>query len=207
MRIGQGIDVHAFGPGDHVTLGGVRIAHERGLVAHSDGDVVIHALCDALLGALALGDIGHHFPPSDPRWRDVDSRHFLRHCAALVAERGFALANADVTVVCERPKVAPHVEAMRANLAADLGCAVGDVSVKATTSEKLGFTGRGEGIAAFAVALLQARPLRTRVASADEPELRAFVQRVEAQAGADYVADSPDEAASLEQRQQRKPEP
>ena len=110
MRIGQGIDVHAFGPGDHVMLGGVRIAHDRGLVAHSDGDVVIHALCDAMLGALALGDIGHHFPPSDPRWKDANSRHFLLHCAALIAEHGYALANADITVVCERPKIAPHVE-------------------------------------------------------------------------------------------------
>jgi len=206
MRIGQGIDVHAFGPGDHVTLGGVRIAHERGLVAHSDGDVVIHALCDALLGALALGDIGHHFPPSDPRWKDVDSRHFLRHCAALIAERGYALANADVTVVCERPKVAPHVQAMRANLAADLGCSVGEVSVKATTSEKLGFTGRGEGIAAFAVVLLQARPLAARVGSADEPELRAFVQRVEAQAGAEPLPEPSDVATPEEQAQQRKGE-
>ncbi len=207
MRIGQGIDVHAFGPGDHVTLGGVRIAHERGLVAHSDGDVVIHALCDALLGALALGDIGHHFPPSDPRWKDVDSRHFLRHCAALVAERGFALANADVTVVCERPKLAPHVDAMRANLAGDLGCGIGDVSVKATTSEKLGFTGRGEGIAAFAVALLQARPVKTRAGSADEPELRAFVQRVEAQAGAEFLPETSDEPNPEAQSQQRKQDP
>lgn len=207
MRIGQGIDVHAFGPGDHVTLGGVHIAHAQGLVAHSDGDVVIHALCDALLGALALGDIGHHFPPSDPRWKDVDSRHFLRHCATLLAERGYALGNADVTVVCERPRLAPHVDAMRANLAADLGCGIGDVSVKATTSEKLGFTGRGEGIAAFAVALLLARPLRTRAGSADEPELRAFVQLVEAQAGADFLPETSDEANPEEQPQQRKNDP
>lgn len=185
MRIGQGIDVHAFGPGDYVTLGGVRIAHERGLVAHSDGDVVIHALCDALLGALALGDIGLHFPPSDVRWKDVDSRHFLRHCAALVAERGHALANADVTVVCERPKLAPHVPAMRALLAADLGCAVDQVSVKATTSEKLGFTGRGEGIAAFAVVLLQARPAAATVVNGEDPELRAFVERVAAEVEAE----------------------
>jgi len=206
MRIGQGIDVHAFGPGDHVTLGGVRIAHERGLVAHSDGDVVIHALCDALLGALALGDIGHHFPPSDPRWKDVDSRHFLRHCSALLAERGYALANADVSVVCERPRLVPHVAAMRANLAADLGCGIGDVSVKATTSEKLGFIGRGEGIAAFAVALLQARPVKTRAGSADEPELRAFVQRVEAQAGVEFLPESSDDTASEEQSRQRKNE-
>ena len=198
MRIGQGIDVHAFGPGDHVTLGGVRIAHELGLVAHSDGDVVIHALCDALLGALALGDIGHHFPPSDPRWKDVDSRHFLRHCATLIAERGYMLANADVTVVCERPKLAPHIEAMRMNLAADLGCGIGDVSVKATTSETLGFTGRGEGIAAFAVVLLQVRLVTARVAPAVEPELRAFVERVEAQVSADYLKDPREVATPLE---------
>ena len=155
-RIGQGIDVHAFGPGDHVVVGGVRIAHTRGIVAHSDGDVAIHALCDAILGALALGDIGRHFPPSDERWRGADSRVFLRHCAGLMRERGFALGNADISIVCEAPKIAPHAAAMRANLAADLGCDVERVSVKATTSEKLGFTGRGEGIAAFAVALLDA---------------------------------------------------
>ena len=154
IRVGQGYDVHAFGDGDHVVLGGVRIAHERGVLAHSDGDVVIHALCDALLGALALGDIGVHFPPSDPRWKDCDSRHFLRHCRALLAERGWRAGNVDVTVVCERPKVAAHAAAMRANLAEDLGIGVDAVSVKATTSEKLGFTGRGEGLAAMAVALL-----------------------------------------------------
>lgn len=154
IRVGQGYDVHAFGEGDHVVLGGVRIAHERGVVAHSDGDVVIHALCDALLGALALGDIGVHFPPSDPRWKDCDSRHFLRHCRALLAGRGWRAGNVDVTVVCERPKVAVHAPAMRANLAQDLGIGVDAVSVKATTSEKLGFTGRGEGLAAMAVALV-----------------------------------------------------
>ena len=155
-RIGQGIDVHAFGPGDHVVIGGVRIAHSQGVLAHSDGDVAIHALCDAILGALALGDIGRHFPPSDERWRGADSRVFLRHCAALMRERGFALGNADISIVCEAPKIAPHANTMRANLAADLGCDVEQISVKATTSEKLGFTGRGEGIAAFAVALLTA---------------------------------------------------
>ncbi|HLU13358.1 MAG TPA: 2-C-methyl-D-erythritol 2,4-cyclodiphosphate synthase [Arenimonas sp.] len=154
FRIGQGYDVHAFGEGDHVVLGGVRIPHERGVLAHSDGDVVIHALCDAILGALALGDIGRHFPPSDPRWKDADSRMFLRHCAALASERGWTLGNADITVVCERPKIGPHAEAMRATLAADLGADTDAVSVKATTTEKLGFTGRGEGIAALAVVLL-----------------------------------------------------
>jgi 2-C-methyl-D-erythritol 2,4-cyclodiphosphate synthase len=154
MRIGHGYDVHVFGPGDHVMLGGVRIAHGRGVVAHSDGDVVIHALCDALLGALALGDIGVHFPPSDERWRNADSREFLRHCNQLIRTHGYRLGNADVTVICELPKVAPHAAAMRANLAQDLGCGIDQVSVKATTTEKLGFTGRGEGIAAQAVALL-----------------------------------------------------
>ncbi|WP_257389448.1 2-C-methyl-D-erythritol 2,4-cyclodiphosphate synthase [Tahibacter caeni] len=155
MRIGQGFDVHAFGPGDCVVLGGVAVPHTHGVVAHSDGDVVIHALCDAVLGALALGDIGQHFPPGDERWRGADSRVFLRHCRALMRERGYVLGNADVTVVAERPKVGPHAAAMRECLAADLGCAVDAVSVKATTSERLGFTGRGEGIAAMAVVLLQ----------------------------------------------------
>ena len=156
MRIGQGVDVHAFGPGDHVMIGGVRIPHMRGILAHSDGDVAIHALCDAILGALALGDIGQYFPPSDERWRGADSREFLRHCAALMRERRFALGNADISIVCEAPKIAPHTAAMRANLAADLGGDVEQVNVKATTSEKLGFSGRGEGIAAFAVVLLTA---------------------------------------------------
>jgi len=155
MRIGQGYDVHAFGSGDHVMLGGVRIAHTHGVVAHSDGDVVIHALCDAILGALALGDIGRHFPPSDERWRNADSRKFLRRCAVLMHEAGFVLGNADVTVVCEQPKIASHADAMRANLAEDFGCDVAQISIKATTSERLGFTGRGEGIAAQAVVLLK----------------------------------------------------
>jgi len=154
FRIGHGFDVHAFGDGDHVMLGGVRIPFARGLQAHSDGDVVIHALCDAMLGAVALGDIGTHFPPADPRWRDADSRAFLRHCNALVRERGWALGNADITVICERPKVGPHAAAMRAMLADDLGVDVDAVSIKATTTETLGFTGRGEGIAAQAICLL-----------------------------------------------------
>ncbi|MGQ4583050.1 2-C-methyl-D-erythritol 2,4-cyclodiphosphate synthase [Lysobacter sp. F60174L2] len=154
IRIGQGYDVHAFGNGDHVVLGGVRVPHDRGVLAHSDGDVVIHALCDAMLGALALGDIGRHFPPSDPRWKDADSRTFLRHCNAMLGERGWRLGNADITVVCERPRVGPHSQAMRELLAADLGVAVDAISVKATTSETLGFTGRGEGIAAMAACLL-----------------------------------------------------
>ncbi|MDH5832511.1 2-C-methyl-D-erythritol 2,4-cyclodiphosphate synthase [Luteimonas kalidii] len=154
VRIGQGYDVHAFGDGDHVMLGGVRVPHEHGVIAHSDGDVVLHALCDAMLGALALGDIGRHFPPSDPRWKDADSRTFLRHCNALLRERGWRVGNADITVVCERPKVGPHAEAMRAVVADDLGIALDEVSIKATTSERLGFTGRAEGIAALAVCLL-----------------------------------------------------
>ena len=154
MRIGQGYDVHAFGPGTHVMLGGVAVPHDRGVVAHSDGDVVIHALCDAILGALALGDIGKHFPPGDERWRGADSRVFLRHCRMLMRERGYAMGNADVTVICERPKVGPHADRMRALLAEDLGVETDAISVKATTSEKLGFTGRGEGLAAMAIALL-----------------------------------------------------
>lgn len=154
FRIGQGFDVHAFGDGDHVMLGGVRIAHERGVVAHSDGDVIIHALCDALLGALALGDIGQHFPPSDPQWKGADSRALLRRCRQLVAERGWHVGNADVTAICERPRIGPHALAMRTLLAADLGVELDAISIKATTSEKLGFTGRGEGIAAQAVVLL-----------------------------------------------------
>lgn len=154
IRVGQGYDVHAFGEGDHVVLGGVRIPFERGVLAHSDGDVVIHALCDALLGALALGDIGVHFPPNDPRWKGADSRVFLRHCAGLLAAGGWRLGNADVTVVCERPKVSPHAEAMRANLAQDLDVGADAISIKATTTEKLGFTGRGEGLAAQAIVLL-----------------------------------------------------
>jgi 2-C-methyl-D-erythritol 2,4-cyclodiphosphate synthase len=154
IRIGQGFDVHAFGDGDHVMLGGVRMPHTRGVLAHSDGDVALHALCDAILGALALGDIGQHFPPSDPRWKGADSRAFLRHCDALVRERGWRVGNCDITVVCERPKVGPHAQAMRDVIAADLGIEVEMVSVKATTTETLGFTGRGEGIAAQAACLL-----------------------------------------------------
>lgn len=154
LRIGQGFDVHAFGGGDHVMLGGVRIAHDRGIVAHSDGDVALHALCDAMLGALALGDIGRHFPPSDPKWKGADSRAFVRHCDHLLRTRGWAVGNVDITVICERPKIGPHAEAMRRVIAMDLGIELDAVSVKATTTETLGFTGRGEGIAAQAVCLL-----------------------------------------------------
>jgi 2-C-methyl-D-erythritol 2,4-cyclodiphosphate synthase len=154
MRIGHGFDVHAFGEGDHLMLGGVRIGFDRGVLAHSDGDVVLHALCDAMLGAAALGDIGRHFPPADPRWKDADSRVFLRHSAALLRERGWWVGNADITVVCERPKIGPHANAMRALIAGDLGIERDAVSVKATTTEGLGATGRGEGIAAHAVCLI-----------------------------------------------------
>ncbi|WP_108473020.1 2-C-methyl-D-erythritol 2,4-cyclodiphosphate synthase [Rhodanobacter thiooxydans] len=155
MRIGQGFDVHAFGEGDHITLGGVRVPYRHGVVAHSDGDVVIHALCDAIFGALALGDIGQHFPPRDERWRGADSRQFLRHAAMLMAQHGYALGNADITVIGEAPKVGPHAQAMRENLAADLDSEIGRISIKATTTERLGFCGRGEGIAAQACVLLE----------------------------------------------------
>lgn len=154
MRMGSGYDVHAFGPGDHVTLCGVDVPHDRGFVAHSDGDVAMHALTDAIYGALADGDIGQHFPPSDPQWKGAASDIFLRHAVALAGEHGLAIGNVDVTIICERPKIGPHAPAMRARLAEIMGCEVEQVSVKATTSEQLGFTGRGEGIAAQAACLL-----------------------------------------------------
>lgn len=154
MRIGSGFDVHAFGEGDHVMLGGVKIPHEKALEAHSDGDVVLHALCDAMLGALALGDIGKHFPPSDGRWRGADSRDLLRHCVSLIQDQGYSLNNADITIICELPRITPHGEQMRKNIAEDCQVRSDQISVKATTTEKLGFTGRGEGIAAQAVVLL-----------------------------------------------------
>jgi 2-C-methyl-D-erythritol 2,4-cyclodiphosphate synthase len=154
MRIGQGFDVHRFGPGEAVVLGGVRIDHTHGIVAHSDGDVLLHALCDALLGAIAEGDIGRHFPDTDPQWKGADSRALLRQCMVLVRNAGLMVGNVDLTVIAERPKVAPHADAIRANIAADLGCSVRDVGLKATTTEGLGFTGRREGIAAQAIALL-----------------------------------------------------
>jgi 2-C-methyl-D-erythritol 2,4-cyclodiphosphate synthase len=155
MRIGFGYDVHAFGPGEHVTLGGVRIAHTHGVRAHSDGDVLLHALCDALLGALALGDIGQHFPDTDPRWKGADSRDFLRHCARLVRERGYRLVNADLTVLAEAPRLGAHRAQMRENVAADLATTVDRVNVKATTCEGLGAIGRSEGLACHAVVLLE----------------------------------------------------
>jgi 2-C-methyl-D-erythritol 4-phosphate cytidylyltransferase/2-C-methyl-D-erythritol 2,4-cyclodiphosphate synthase len=154
MRIGQGFDVHSFGDGDHVMLGGVRIAHSKGVVAHSDGDVVIHALCDAVLGALGDGDIGRHFPDSDPQYRGADSRVFLRAVAARMRAAGLTLINADITVLAEAPRIAAHRAAMAAALSADLGAAAHLINIKATTTERLGFIGRGEGLAALASVLL-----------------------------------------------------
>jgi 2-C-methyl-D-erythritol 4-phosphate cytidylyltransferase/2-C-methyl-D-erythritol 2,4-cyclodiphosphate synthase len=154
MRVGQGFDVHAFGEGDHVILGGVRIAHPKGVVAHSDGDVVIHALCDAILGAMGDGDIGQHFPDSDPRYRGAESRVFLRVVAARMQAAGLKLINADITVLAEAPRIAAHRAAMAANLCADLGTAAQLINIKATTTERLGFIGRGEGLAALACVLL-----------------------------------------------------
>ncbi|SEK28893.1 2-C-methyl-D-erythritol 2,4-cyclodiphosphate synthase [Roseovarius nanhaiticus] len=154
IRIGSGYDVHRFGPGDHVTLCGVAVPHARGLQGHSDADVGLHALCDAIYGALAEGDIGRHFPPSDAKWKGAESHVFLRHAVALTKEKGFSISNLDVTLVCEEPKIGPHSAAMRAALAEMTGLEMGRVSVKATTSERLGFTGREEGIAAMASVLL-----------------------------------------------------
>lgn len=154
IRLGNGFDVHAFCPGDHVWLCGVKVPHVKGLLGHSDADVGMHALTDAIYGALAEGDIGRHFPPSDPQWKGAESHIFLSHAAELARSRGFALSNCDVTLICERPKVGPHAEAMRAALASIMEIEVDRISVKATTSEKLGFTGREEGIAAIATATL-----------------------------------------------------
>jgi 2-C-methyl-D-erythritol 4-phosphate cytidylyltransferase / 2-C-methyl-D-erythritol 2,4-cyclodiphosphate synthase len=155
IRTGQGFDVHAFGPGDHVWLCGVKVAHERGLIGHSDADVGLHALTDAILGALGAGDIGQHFPPSDPKWRGAPSHLFLSHAGALVASAGGRIGHLDVTLICERPKIGPYRDAMVARIAEILRLERGRVSVKATTTEGLGFTGRGEGIAAQAVATLR----------------------------------------------------
>lgn len=154
LRIGNGYDVHAFTTGDHVWLCGVKIAHDKSLLGHSDADVGMHALTDAIYGALALGDIGRHFPPSDPQWKGAASHIFLAHAIALAAEHGWRLGNCDITLVCERPKIGPHAGAMQAELARIMGVAPEQVSVKATTSERLGFTGREEGIAALATALM-----------------------------------------------------
>ncbi|EEB78541.1 2C-methyl-D-erythritol 2,4-cyclodiphosphate synthase [marine gamma proteobacterium HTCC2148] len=155
VRVGHGYDVHRFEAGDAVVLGGVRIEHHRGLAAHSDGDVLIHAICDALLGAIAAGDIGRHFPDSDSANANIDSRILLRKVMQLVADKGYVLSNLDSTVIAQTPQMSPHIEQMRSNLAADLLLQVGQVNVKATTTEKLGFAGREEGIAAHAVVLLE----------------------------------------------------
>jgi len=158
MRIGHGYDVHRFGVGHEIVLGGVHIAHDRGLEAHSDGDVLIHAICDALLGAIGQGDIGQHFPDTDPANAGIDSRLLLRRVTQLVQAAGWQLGNLDATLIAQAPRMAPHIAAMREHLAADLSVATGQVNVKATTTEKLGFAGREEGIAAHAVVLLQAAP-------------------------------------------------
>ena len=154
MRIGHGFDVHAFGPGEFITLGGVRLSHSHGLIAHSDGDVLLHALCDALLGAAGLGDIGQHFPDSNAEFKNIDSRILLRRVATLLRKQGLAVNNADATIIAQAPKMAPYIPAMRENIAADLALTSDRINVKATTTERLGYIGRGEGIAVHAVALL-----------------------------------------------------
>ncbi|MBJ7553004.1 2-C-methyl-D-erythritol 2,4-cyclodiphosphate synthase [Marinomonas spartinae] len=154
FRIGHGFDVHKFGEGDHIILGGERIAYSQGLIAHSDGDVVLHALTDALLGAAALGDIGKHFPDTDAAFEGADSRLLLKKAYQEIQKMGFSVGNVDVTIIAQAPKMRPHIDAMRANIAEDLSIDIGAVNVKATTTEKLGFTGRKEGIAVEAVALI-----------------------------------------------------
>jgi len=154
MRIGHGYDVHKFGPGDKLILGGVSIPYEHSFVAHSDGDVLIHALIDALLGAVALGDIGQHFPDTDAKWKGADSRQLLRAVAAMIASKGYKLGNADITIVAQQPKMLPHLDKMRLNLSMDINCNIDQINIKATTTEELGFAGRKEGIACHAVALL-----------------------------------------------------
>lgn len=154
VRLGNGYDVHKFGPGDHVVLCGVKVPHDQALMGHSDADVGMHAITDALYGALAAGDIGRHFPFSDPQWKGAASEIFLRHAVKMARDAGYEICNVDCTLVCEFPKIGPHADAMRSALADIMGMPVGDISIKATTSEKLGFTGRGEGIAALATAAL-----------------------------------------------------
>lgn len=158
IRVGNGFDVHAMVAGRPLVLGGVTIPYDRGLEGHSDADVLVHAIGDAILGALAMGDLGKHFPDTDPRWKGADSRALLRHIVGLMNDRGYRIGNVDATVIAQAPKLAPHISAMRANLAADLRCAVEDVSVKATTTEHLGFTGRAEGMAAMASVLVVRLP-------------------------------------------------
>ena len=155
LRIGHGFDVHALVPGRALILGGVSVPYERGLAGHSDADVLLHSICDALLGAAALGDIGRHFPDTAARFEGADSRLLLRHCRQLVQGKGFAVGNVDATIVCQRPKLADHIPQMRAHIAADLAVDLDAVNIKATTTEQLGYTGRGEGIAAHAVVLIR----------------------------------------------------
>jgi 2-C-methyl-D-erythritol 2,4-cyclodiphosphate synthase len=155
MRVGSGFDVHAFGPGDHVMLGGVRVPHSQGVVAHSDGDVLLHALCDALLGAAGLGDIGQHFPDSDPQWRGASSDRFVTHAVTLLRERGYSVVNADLTLLCEAPRLSAHRDPIRSSIATLLGVAADAVNLKATTTEKMGYLGRREGLAAEAVVLIE----------------------------------------------------
>lgn len=157
MRIGHGYDVHAFGEGDHVMLGGVRIPHSQGVVAHSDGDVVLHALCDALLGAAALGDIGQHFPDTEPAYSGINSLELLKQSYAKLAQLGYVIGNADITIVAQQPRVSSHKSKMQENIASVLGCDESRINVKATTTEKLGFLGREEGLAAHAVVLLNSQ--------------------------------------------------
>jgi len=154
IRLGNGFDVHAFGPGTHVTLCGVTLPHSHGLVGHSDADVGMHAVTDAIYGALAQGDIGQHFPPSDPQWKGAASHIFLTHAVGLARDMGFAISNIDCTLICETPKIGPHTARMREVMADIMGLDVARISIKATTSERLGFTGRGEGIACIATAAL-----------------------------------------------------
>jgi 2-C-methyl-D-erythritol 2,4-cyclodiphosphate synthase len=154
VRIGQGFDVHVLAPGRRLVIGGVEIAYEQGLVGHSDADVLLHALCDALLGAAGLGDIGTHFPDSDPRYRGIDSRELLRSVAALLDAHGYAIVNIDATIIAQAPRMAPHIPAMRQNIAGDLRLEEGNINIKAKTAERLGAIGRGEGIAAEAIALV-----------------------------------------------------
>lgn len=154
MRIGHGYDVHAFGEGTSITIGGVEIPYKHSLVAHSDGDVLIHALMDAIVGAMAIGDIGHHFPDTDPRYKDCSSRELLKHIYKTMVAKGYEIGNVDITLVAEAPKMAPHLPVMIDHLSQDLQCSAGQLNIKATTTEKLGFVGRGEGIACYAVVLL-----------------------------------------------------
>ena len=158
MRVGYGFDVHRLVEGRELWLGGVNIPWEKGLLGHSDADVAIHALCDALLGAAALRDIGYHFPDTDPQYKGIDSRLLLRHVMRLLDEHGYQLGNCDITICAEQPKLNPHIPAMQRELADCMACDPGQVSIKATTTEKLGYTGRGEGIAAYAVALIESKP-------------------------------------------------